>query len=65
MFYPITSRAVRRRKDELGAFGRIDAGGHHGQNDCISPRDKGISGDWSPVLIRSEPGSDSCFDAFS
>jgi hypothetical protein len=27
MFYPITSRAVRRRKDELGAFGRIDAGG--------------------------------------
>jgi hypothetical protein len=26
MFYPITSRAVRRRKDELGAFGRIEAG---------------------------------------
>jgi hypothetical protein len=26
MFYPITSRAVRRRKDELGAFGRIGTG---------------------------------------
>jgi hypothetical protein len=26
MFYPITSRAVRWRKDELGSFGRIDAG---------------------------------------
>ena len=24
MFYPITSRAARRRKDELGTFGRID-----------------------------------------
>ena len=24
MFYPITSRAARRRKGELGAFGRID-----------------------------------------
>jgi len=36
MFYPITSRAVRRRKDELGAFGRIDAGPGAGH----SPRDK-------------------------
>ena len=26
MFYPITSRAARRRKDELGVFGRIDTG---------------------------------------
>ena len=24
MFYPITSRPERRRKGELGAFGRID-----------------------------------------
>jgi hypothetical protein len=27
MFYPITSLAVRRRKDELGVFGRIGTGG--------------------------------------
>ena len=40
MFYPITSRAVRRRKDELGAFGRIDAGPQPRTNRCISPRDK-------------------------
>ncbi len=26
MFYPITSRAVRRRKDELDVFGGIDTG---------------------------------------
>ena len=45
MFYPITSRAVRRRKDELGVFGRIDTGPGFGQNDRISPRDKGISED--------------------
>jgi hypothetical protein len=36
---------VRRRKDELGAFGRIDAATGFGQNRRISPRDKGISGD--------------------
>jgi hypothetical protein len=41
MFYPITSRAVRRRKDELGAFGRIDTGPGAGH----SPRDKLISED--------------------
>ena len=43
MFYPITSRAVRRRKDELGAFGRIDTGAGLGRIGRISPRDKGIS----------------------
>jgi hypothetical protein len=41
MFYPITSRAVRRRKDELSAFGRIDTGPGAGH----SPRDKRIAGD--------------------
>ena len=31
MFYPITSRAARQRKGELGAFGRIDAAASLGQ----------------------------------
>jgi len=42
MFYPITSRAGRRRKDELGAFGRIDADPGLGRLRRISPRDKCI-----------------------
>ena len=42
MFYPITSRAARRRKDELGAFGRIDTGPGLGRLRRISPRDKRI-----------------------
>jgi len=45
MFYPITSRAVRRRKDELGAFGRIGTVAASGPSERISPRDKDISGD--------------------
>jgi len=42
MFYPITSRAVRRRKGELDAFGRIDTGPRLWANRRISPRDKPI-----------------------
>jgi len=42
MFYPITSRAVRRRKQDLGAFGRIDALPGLGPTGRISPRDKPI-----------------------
>jgi hypothetical protein len=42
MFYPITSRAVRRRKDELGAFGRIDTAAGLGWPRRISARDKRI-----------------------
>ena len=42
MFYPITSRAVRRRKGELGAFGRIDTAAGLGLTRRISPRDKRI-----------------------
>ena len=42
MFYPITSRAVRRRKDELGVFGRIDTAAGLGRPRRISPRDKCI-----------------------
>jgi len=41
MFYLITSRAVRRRKDELGAFGRIETSPGAGH----SPRDKRIAAD--------------------
>ena len=37
MFYLITSRAVRRRKDELGAFGRIEAGSGLGLARRIRP----------------------------
>jgi len=42
MFYPITSRAERRRKHELGAFGRIDAAARPWADRRISPRDKRI-----------------------
>jgi len=42
MFYPITSRAVRRRKDELGAFGRIDTDPRPWASPAHSPRDKRI-----------------------
>jgi hypothetical protein len=42
MFYPITSRAVRRRKGELGAFDRIDTAAGLGWPRRISPRDKRI-----------------------
>jgi hypothetical protein len=42
MFYPITSRAVRRRKGELDAFGRIDTAAGLGVARSISPRDKRI-----------------------
>jgi len=42
MFYPITSRAVRRRKDELGTFDRIDTAAGLGPPRRISPRDKHI-----------------------
>ena len=42
MFYPITSRAARRRKGELGAFGRIDTGRRPWATRRISPRDKRI-----------------------
>ena len=42
MFYPITSRAARRRKDELGIFGRIDTGPGLGAAPAHSPRDKRI-----------------------
>jgi len=42
MFYPITSRAVRRRKQDLGAFRRIDTVVGPGPTGRISPRDKPI-----------------------
>jgi hypothetical protein len=42
MFYPITSRAVRRRKDELDAFGGIDTAARPWTERRISPRDKRI-----------------------
>jgi hypothetical protein len=42
MFYPITSRAVRRRKGELGAFAGIDIAAGLGRPRRISPRDKRI-----------------------
>jgi len=42
MFYPITSRAVRRRKGELDAFGRIDTTARPWRARYISPRDKRI-----------------------
>jgi hypothetical protein len=42
MFYPITSLAVRRRKGELGAFGRIDTAGGLERPRRISPRDKPV-----------------------
>ncbi|MEH2523118.1 hypothetical protein V1288_001027 [Bradyrhizobium sp. AZCC 2176] len=45
MFYPITSLAVRRRKDELGAFGRSGTDPGLGENGRISPRDKRIPGE--------------------
>jgi len=52
MFYPITSRAARQRKGELGAFGRIGSVVRPGANRRISPRDKRVAGDWS--LIGSD-----------
>jgi hypothetical protein len=45
MFYLITSRAARRRKEELDVFGHIDTGASPWANRRISPRDKGISED--------------------
>jgi hypothetical protein len=37
MFYPITSRAVRRRKDELGRFGHIGTDPGHEPADTFAP----------------------------
>jgi len=48
MFYPITSRAVRRRKDELGTFDRIDTAAALGRPGAfrlvtsISPKNKAV-----------------------
>ena len=42
MFYLITSRATRRRKDELGVFGRIYTGPGLWRAPAHSPRDKRI-----------------------
>jgi len=36
MFYPITSRAARQRKGELGAFGRIGAAALGRSGDAFS-----------------------------
>jgi len=45
MFYPITSRAARQCKGELGAFGRVDAAAGPWPDRRISPRDKRTLGD--------------------
>ena len=42
MFYLITSRAARRRKDELDVFGRIYTGLRPWAAPAHSPRDKRI-----------------------
>jgi len=45
MFYPITSRAARRRKRELDVFGGADTAIRSWPIGGISPRDKRIRGD--------------------